>query len=258
MTGAGVVYLMYHELEVQGRTPVNSDPGYLRYVVPARVFESQMQWLHSIGWRGMSVSEGLSPEHGAGVVLTFDDGCETDLSVAAPLLKQLRFGATFYVTVGHIGKAGYLSAAQIRELCQLGFEVGCHSMTHAYLAGLPASRLSDEIALAKDRLQQIAGQHVDHFSCPGGRCDGRVVQVAEDCGYLSVATSRIAINGRSADPFRLGRIAVMRDTDLGRFQRLCRGRGLWRLQFAEMTRNIAKRTLGDTQYDRVRSAILNR
>lgn len=258
MSRCGCAFLMYHEVEAAGRSPSHTDPGYVRYVVKPAEFKRQMQWLASSGRRGISVGDALASAPDNSVVLTFDDGCETDLCVAAPLLKQLGFSATFYVTVGFMGKPGYLSAAQLRDLGDLGFEVGCHSMTHVYLRGLPASQLSEEVALAKIRLQQLTGRRVDHLSCPGGSYDGRVMQVAQDAGYLSVATSRVAVNRPNANPFGLARIAVTRDLAFGDFQRICRGEGLWKLQVAAFTRTTARRVLGESQYDRLRAAVLNR
>jgi peptidoglycan/xylan/chitin deacetylase (PgdA/CDA1 family) len=256
MAGAGVVYLMYHELEVPGRSLCDAAPGYVRYVVSRSDFEQQMLWLNSSGWRGVSVGEALAAPQANGVVLSFDDGCETDLSAAAPLLKQLRFGATFYITVGYVGSPGHLPAAQVRELSDMGFEIGCHSMTHSYLSGLKSNQLTEEIAFAKIRLQHIIGRRVDHFSCPGGRSDPRVVRIAREAGYRSLATSRVAVNTPQSDPFALGRVAVMRDTSLNSFQQLCRGEGIWKLQLRDLTRSAAKLFLGDERYDRVRSAFL--
>ena len=80
-------------------------------------------------------ADGRSPV-GKTVCITFDDGCETDLLAAAPILKEFGFGATFYITVGFLGKPGYLSEAQVRNLSALGFEIGCHSLTHPYLPTL--------------------------------------------------------------------------------------------------------------------------
>ena len=38
------------------------------------------------------------------MTITFDDGCETDLLVAAPILRQAGFNATFFITWGRLGK----------------------------------------------------------------------------------------------------------------------------------------------------------
>src|ERR1041384_2350901 len=133
-----LVYLMYHELELPERALCQSDPGYVRYVLKADDFRQQIAHLRAEDMRGVSVGEAWSKtdEQGARVVITFDDGCETDLIVAAPVLKEAGFNATFYVTVEHLGRRGYLSVGQLRELSESGFEIGSHSLTHSYLHDL--------------------------------------------------------------------------------------------------------------------------
>jgi len=249
---------MYHELGLPGRPPCQSEPGYLRYIVSAADFESQMHWLRNIGWRGMSLTEALSSPHENGVVVTFDDGCETDLLSAAPILNAVRFGAIFYITVGFLGKRGYLSHSQLRELSDQGFDIGCHSMTHSYLTDCLDDRLHQEVAGAKTELEQITGRRVEHFSCPGGRWSPRVVEVARRAGYLSLVTSHSAANPPQADPFFLGRVTVMRETSLKDFQRFCQGDGLWKLQMRDLTRSSARRLFGNSAYDRIRSLLLSR
>ncbi|MGA2255620.1 MAG: polysaccharide deacetylase family protein, partial [Thermoguttaceae bacterium] len=188
------VYLMYHEIELPGRSMCQSEPGYVRYVVKESAFHDQLTWLKDHGWQGLSVGQALETERTQDVALTFDDGCETDLLTAAPLLRQLLYNATFYITVGFLGNRGFLSRAQLRELTDQGFEIGCHSMTHAYLSDLGAKELHYEIADSKQALEQITGRPVEHFSCPGGRLNSRVVEVAREAGYRSLATSRMVGN----------------------------------------------------------------
>jgi peptidoglycan/xylan/chitin deacetylase (PgdA/CDA1 family) len=256
MAEPSIVFLMYHELEQPGRALCHPEPGYVRYVLHVADFQEQMLFLQNQGWRGASVGEALRfPEHKT-VAVTFDDGSETDLTCAAPVLRQLGFGASFYITAGWLGQNGYLSQSQLRELSALGFEIGCHSMTHAYLTDLDQNGLQREIGDAKLQLEQIIGKSVEHFSCPGGRFSQRVANVAREAGYRSVATSRIQANSKSTDPFALGRIAVMRATSLHEFEELCSGRGLWqsrmRLQLLESGRNL----LGNSIYDRLRNIVL--
>ena len=251
-----IVYLMYHELETPGRPLCQTEPGYVRYVLTAAGFRAQMQSLQAAHWRGLSVGEACKLPSPQSVTLTFDDGCETDLLVAAPILKEFGFHATFYVTSGLIGMDGYLSAQQVRDLGSLGFEIGCHSMTHAYLPDLDDHQLQEEIAGAKVKLEQILGQPVEHFSCPGGRFDQRVKDVTRKAGYRTLATSNVRANSESSDPFALGRVAVMRDTSLETFTAWCNGRGLWQLTLRDSLRHGAKRILGNSFYDRVRASVL--
>jgi peptidoglycan/xylan/chitin deacetylase (PgdA/CDA1 family) len=258
MTGPKRVFLMYHELEIPGRALCQSEPGYLRYVVTRDDFRNQVNLIQADGLRAVNVSDSFSQPESPAVVITFDDGCETDLLCAAPLLRQADFGATFYITVGFLGKTGYLSVSQLRELCDQGFEIGCHSWTHPYLTDLDLKELHREIGDAKSRLEEITGRRVNHFSCPGGRWDSRAIKMAQESGYLTVATSRTHANTRSTDPFALGRVPVMRGTELETFADICRGQGLRQMSLANAARETVKSLLGNSTYDRIRALMLNR
>ncbi len=258
MRDDAMIYLMYHELEVEGRSLCHGEQGYVRYVVRVPAFREQMNWLKSVGCQGTSVSNALTPTTTPRIVITFDDGCETDLIVAAPILRKLNFGATFYITVDFLGCRGYMVPSQVRELSDAGFEIGCHSMTHPCLSDLNDTELNREIAEAKVRLEEMIGRHVQHFSCPGGRWSPRVAEVAKRAGYVTVATSRIASNGPRSDRFQLSRVVVMRDANLADFQDMCHGRGLWRRQLVNSLRSTSHRVLGNGLYNRLRSFILER
>jgi len=253
-----IVFLMYHELELPGRALCQSAPGYTRYILKARNFRAQLAWLKDAGWRGFSVSTALDFPAQPGVAITFDDGCETDLITVAPLLKEFGFEATFYVTSGLLGTPGYLSPQQLQELSRLGFEIGCHSMTHAYLSDLSESALHREIMQAKEHLEQILSKPIGHFSCPGGRYNQRAIETAQRAGYRTLATSRRHANSRRTPRFELGRVAIMRDTAINTFERICRGEGLRRLQLIDLMRTGAKWMLGNSSYDTFRTIFLGR
>ena len=258
MNGASTVYLMYHELEVSGRQLCLSEPGYRRYVVTEARFRQQLAHIKENGFRGLNVTEALESSNAKqrGIAITFDDGSETDFTVAAPALRETGFNATFNVVLDFLGRRGYLSIAQLRELSRLGFEIGCHSMTHTYLTDLGPDRLHFETVEAKDRLEQLIGRRVDHFSCPGGRWNRRVSEIAEEAGYRSVATSRIAANSPTANPFRLARVVVMRATTMDDLDDICCGRGLFVRQARVAILAAAKSALGNSVYEKVRSGVL--
>ncbi len=260
----GIVFFMYHELQVPRRELCDNDPGSVRYVVTEEEFSRQLALLQKNAWQCLDVTAALAvlgqtkDQAEKRVCLTFDDGCATDLLVVAPLLRERGFSATFYVTVNHLGRRGYLTEAQLRDLSNLGFEIGSHAMTHRYLNDLDAHELEVEVAESKQRLEQIAGRRVAHFSCPGGRVTALVQKIAKEAGYDSVATSRLGVNGAAADRFSLARVPVKRDTTVGEFERLCCGEGLRIRQAETAALEAAKRVLGNTIYERLRSTVLGR
>lgn len=256
MAFAGTAFLMYHELGIAGRATCHLEPGYTRYVVPASDFRDQMERLAGEGWRGVRVTQAIESFGNRCVGITFDDGCETDLISAAPVLSRLRFSATSYITVDFLEKPGYLSRAQVPELHAMGFEIGCHSLTHPYLTDIDDAHLRAETAGAKERLEQIVGARVDHFSCPGGRWNARVVRAVKQAGFQTMATSRAGVNVPATDRFALTRIAVLHGTSSTALLRICQGQGLLRMQIKEGVRETAKRVLGNSLYDSVRNLVV--
>lgn len=265
MAARSCVFLMYHELEMAGRTLCQSEPGYVRYILRLETFRQQMDWLKDSGWRCLTVSEALNSfGESAGhsqeptVCITFDDGCETDLIAAAPVLGRLGFHATSYVTAGFLGQPGYLTSGQLRELAAAGIEIGCHSMTHAYLSDATEAELKREIIEAKDRIEQILGHKIEHFSCPGGRFDDRTLAMARRGGFRTVANSEFHANSVATCAYELGRIAILRDISLPEFGAICEGHGLWKMHMQHRTRRSVQRLLGNSAYDRLRAVLLGR
>ena len=67
------------------------------------------------------------------VVLTFDDSVASHATVAAPLLKKLGFGASFFICdfdSFKTRKDWYMTWEQIKSLADDGFDVGNHTMGH--------------------------------------------------------------------------------------------------------------------------------
>jgi peptidoglycan/xylan/chitin deacetylase (PgdA/CDA1 family) len=247
---------MYHELELAGRKLCQFEPGYVRYILPLETFRSQIAWIKESGWRGLNVSEALRYPAEPSVCITFDDGCETDLIAAAPVLREFACNATFYLTAGFLGTPGYLKASEVRDLDAQGFQIGCHSMTHPYLSDLTEPELKREVVEAKLQIETIVGHSIEHFSCPGGRYNQRTLRMARHAGFVTVANSQFYANSSRTSPYKLGRIAILRDLTLGEFSATCQGRGLWKKRLQHQTRRSVQRVLGNRAYDRLRAALL--
>ena len=67
------------------------------------------------------------------VCLTFDDGVKSQFDFVAPILRDLGFGATFYISGGLRfleDKTRYMTWEEIAELDRLNFEIGNHTRAH--------------------------------------------------------------------------------------------------------------------------------
>lgn len=71
------------------------------------------------------------------VVVTFDDGCASHATIAAPILKKHGFGGTFYVSDAYLfreRKDWYMTWRQIKGMSDDGFEIGNHTRGHGMLS----------------------------------------------------------------------------------------------------------------------------
>jgi peptidoglycan/xylan/chitin deacetylase (PgdA/CDA1 family) len=261
-------FLMYHEVLAPGRSPARPGEGYARYVIDDAVFREHLDAIRGADAVGVAVGDGpgagdtTATGDGANkahrVVLTFDDGCESDLVVAAPLLRDAGFRATFFVTVAHLDTPGFMSRSQLRELADAGFEIGSHGMTHAYMSDLDDATVESELAGSKAALEDMTGVPVEHFSCPGGRWSIIVAAAARRAGYRTVCASRPIGNAPGADRFRLGRYAITTTTTTGDIARIALDGTLGSLRFRSRALGAARAVLGNRTYDRVRSILLER
>ncbi len=187
----------------------------------------------------------LSPEQ---VLITFDDGDLGWSLHAAPLLKQFGCRAVFFVTPALIGKPGYCSWEQIRQLSELGHTIGTHGLTHQFLPDMDEQDCAFELAESKRVLEQQLGITVTSLSFPGGRFGDRELRLARQAGYQQCFTSepgRADLSG-----FVVPRIAVRADTSLGWLECLLRGDVLhwWRLLLGYHAKRVLKKILGNRGY----------
>ncbi len=118
-------------------------------------------------------------------VMTFDDATRSHLKVAAPLLKERGFGATFFVTAAWMGdRENFLDWEEIVALHRMGFEVGNHSMHHVALHDPdPIEVLDREILELEAGLTRVGVPKPVSFSWPGNHFGPRSVQRLQELGY---------------------------------------------------------------------------
>jgi peptidoglycan/xylan/chitin deacetylase (PgdA/CDA1 family) len=213
---SGTPVLMYHSIVRPGQA---GD----RFAVAADDFRRHLARLLEVGrppvkLRAFWAGEETRPS----VVLTFDDGEASDFEVAFPLLAEAAFSATFFVNPSTIGRSGYLTWEQVREMHQAGQAFESHSHDHVDLSLLPARPLQEQLRRSKQELEARLGVPVDFLAVPYGLVSRRVVEVARAEGYQAVCTSR-SWTGRPGAP-TIPRVAIRAGTDVLEFTDLALGR----------------------------------
>jgi len=122
------------------------------------------------------------------IVLTFDDGLITDYEIAFPALANKDIPATFFVSVGNIGKNGYCNKKQLREMLENGMEIGSHGWTHEYLTNMSEKQVYKEIVNSKLWLEQELATEIQSYAPVGGHYRKWMKTLSFNHGYKSFVT----------------------------------------------------------------------
>ena len=125
-----------------------------------------------------------SPVRRPAVLLTFDDGFESNYRVAAPLLEAAGARGLFFVVPGfsvlhgdearrfyveHIRGARFappMTPEQVGDLAARGHTIGNHTFSHALLSRTPANEYDREIDHSAARIESWTGRRVEAFAWP--------------------------------------------------------------------------------------------
>lgn len=99
------------------------------------------------------------------VTFVFDDGFESDYTIAKPLFAAQGEVACSAIITGSVGGGSYMSWSQIVALEDAGWEMLSHSKTHADLTGLSEAELREELGGSKDILESH-GLTINNFVYP--------------------------------------------------------------------------------------------
>ncbi|MDD5020007.1 MAG: polysaccharide deacetylase family protein [Candidatus Omnitrophica bacterium] len=242
-------------------------------------FRSQMEYLHRNGFRALSLARllaereyfreektpdgrPLKPEEVTGdtrkkVVLTFDDGDKSNFDLVLPVLKEMGFSATFFVTVNEIGKEGRMDWEMIYELAKSGMDIGSHGMTHSFLTGHNDYTVLNELLLSKQVLEKYTRKRVDFLSIPHGFYNKKILTIARDVGFKAACVSDAGYNDfLDNQTFLLKRFPMRRGYRLNTFKSIVNGLPSLSVQALEKARTFLRHVLGYQVYDRFRRAMV--
>ena len=224
--GFDVPVLMYHFI----RVPTRNDgiTGYNLSIPPADLAD-QLTLLRRDGFHGITLGQLMDAMTGGAalpekpVVLTFDDGFADFAGRAAPLLLSAGFRATVFVVSGFMGRPGYMSADQVRDMAAKGMTIGAHTIHHSDLAALPEAAAEAEITTSREDLQSLTGQPISDFAYPSGRFTPAVERLVARAGFRDAVTTVQSTVQKPGLRLLLNRTRVYGGITLGGFANLLRG-----------------------------------
>jgi len=142
------------------------------------------------------------------VALTFDDGYEETYTVAMPQLHRCGFCATVFLAPAEVGRPGFVTWEQARQLAGDGFTIGSHTMHHMFLPHASLDLIRQELADSKQILERELGREIAWLSYPIGGYTAEVQRIARAVGYQAACTTNRGVSKRSQDVFAIRRIKM--------------------------------------------------
>ena len=215
---AKVPILVYHH--VSQSISEGGSSGLRRLTVTAEIFAQQMQYLQDNGYHVITFSD-LADYFEKGkelptlpVIISFDDGWETQFEYALPSLEKYHYPATFFVVTDYIGRRGFISWPQLQTLLTDGMRIGSHSRSHPRLTKIKDSaKLWDQIYNSKIILEAQLEASIEEFAYPYGSYNAKAAAAVKQAGYRAGRGCCSGIAHTSGDIFLLKAVMVPNDME---------------------------------------------
>jgi peptidoglycan/xylan/chitin deacetylase (PgdA/CDA1 family) len=183
-----VPILCYHQ--IRNWTDTDGKMG-KDYIVPIAEFKSQMKMLADSGYQTI-LPDQLHDYLVYGkklpkkpIMLTFDDTKLDQYTAAIPEMNKYGFKGVFFIMTVSIGKANYMSKAQIKELSDAGHVIGSHTYDHQNVKKYQGDDWLTQIEKPTKTLREITGKEVKYFAYPFGLWNKEAIPELKKRGFTS-------------------------------------------------------------------------
>jgi peptidoglycan/xylan/chitin deacetylase (PgdA/CDA1 family) len=205
-----VPVLCYHQL----RDFQSSDSRTARdYIVPVAAFREQIKSLADSGYHTIlpdQLNDYLvygKPLPSKPVMISFDDTRLDQYTVGLPELNKYGFKAVFFIMTVSLGRPGYMSRDQVKQLAAEGHSIGSHTWDHKNVKTYIEKDWAIQIVKPSKQLEAITGKTVDYFAYPFGLWNKEAIVKLKEHGFK--AAFQLSANRDENDPlFSIRRIIV--------------------------------------------------
>jgi len=213
-----VPILMYHVIN-----PPAAGAKFPGLYVDPEEFAAQMRTLKGAGFHAVTMDQmlanwtrGTPLPAGKPIVVSFDNGYQSQLTNALPVLRRLGWvGVENIQLTGLPPSQGGLSRSQVSQLVTEGWELDTQGISHADLITLDARALREQVAVAREQVRGLYKVPVNWFCYPSGHYNATVIAAVKAAGYVGSTTVVPGWAGPAEDPYRLPRLRVLGGTSPG-------------------------------------------
>lgn len=222
--------LLYHQVGIHPNSRTNLD-----CFCDIEEFSKQMKYLKTSGYDVISLQKAIElifmreSIDNSYVVLSFDDGSEEFYNLVFPILEEFGFPSIVYPVAGFLGKVAtfgkrnnpdlkIISKGMLKELSQLGVEIGAHTMDHIKLTKVNRNEALYQITKSKEVIEQVIGKRVGSFSYPHGDYNPETIDLLKQSKFESALTCLPLSANKAINPFEIPRKYVTYFDDIENFK----------------------------------------
>lgn len=184
-----VPVLLYHHIKPYEQAKKD---GQLSLTVDNNVFETQMAYLNSHGYKTISadqLAQALINHQqlpAKSVVITIDDGYSDAYAYVFPIARQYNVTVNLMIPTGLMTNSNYLTWEQLKEMVGSGLVFAYdHTWSHASLGTASKEKIEYEILTAKKQLEENLGKTVNIFTYPYGSRNSLVEGILRQNSFIA-------------------------------------------------------------------------
>src|SRR4051812_42934439 len=203
-----VPILMYHVIA----RPPPAAPYPQLWVSPAAL-AAQVHALEHAGYHAVTLRRVFAGwQHGSPlpakpVVLSFDDGYQSQGVVAGRVLKSAGWPGVLNLAIRNAGPGG-ITMARLLRLRREGWEIDSHTVSHVDLTTLDPAAARAQLLGSRHWIRTRLGATPEFFCYPAGRFNPAVVAEVRGAGYRGATTELPGVARAADNPYELPRVRV--------------------------------------------------
>jgi len=166
-----VPILCYHQ--IRDWTPSDSRTA-KDYIVPLNNFREQMKAFADNGYHTILPDQlygylvAGTPLPSKPIMFTFDDTRAEQYTVAREELNKYGFKGVYFIMTVSLGKPGYMTSEEVKELADEGNIIGSHTWDHSNVKKYAGLDWVKQIDKPSQQLERITGKPIEYFAYPFG------------------------------------------------------------------------------------------
>jgi peptidoglycan/xylan/chitin deacetylase (PgdA/CDA1 family) len=205
------------------------------FYVSESIFVRQLHWLKDNHWSAITIEQfiqGLSDPNSLpekSVLLTFDDGYRSLLTVVGPILQSMKIPGVVFVPTDLVGTTNVFDKDveptepladwdELKKLQSMGLAIESHTATHPRLSKVSPAQRREELLRSRDAIQRRLSRAPVTLAYPYGddaAGDATLLTDMRSAGYAAgFLYNGPVVTLPTPEPMRIPRLAMGPDTDL--------------------------------------------